>query len=129
MVTRRLLLTLVSVSLGTVLAVPAHGTSNIFRTNHLTFSGPVGLPGVTLAGGTYIFERAVDTNADVVVVRSLDRARVYYLGSTQPTVRPAGLAADRVVTFSEPRRGAPPQIAAWYPQNETLGRAFVYPSQ
>ena len=26
------------------------------KTNHLTFSGPVGLPGVTLPGGTYAFE-------------------------------------------------------------------------
>ena len=69
------------------------------------------------------------TGADVLVVRSLDRTRVYDLGSTQPIVRPVGLAADRMVTFGEPRRGGPPQITAWYPQNETLGRAFVYPAR
>ena len=127
MVSRRLLLTsLCALALGAAVGVPVQGTSNILHTNHLTFSGPVGLPGVTLPGGSYIFERAVVTNNDVVVVRSIDRRRVYYLGSTQPIPRPTGLGSNRMVTFGESNRDAPPPITAWYPGGESLGHAFVY---
>ena len=82
---------------------------------------------MTLPGGSYIFERAVPTNNDVVVIRSVDRTRVYYLGSTQPIERPSDPGGNRAVTFAEPRRGAAPLITAWYPKGESLGRAFVYP--
>lgn len=130
MVTRTwLLISLCALTLGTALTVPVHGAPNILHTNHLTFSGPVGLPGVTLPGGSYVFERAVATSNDVVVVRSLDRTRVYYLGSTLPITRPSGLAADRRVTFGEPNRGGLAPITAWYPDGERLGHAFVYRSR
>src|SRR5262245_20282823 len=119
MVTRRLLLTSwCALMLGLGFGVPVQGASNLLHTNVLTFSGPVGLPGVSLPGGSYIFERAVQTNNDVVVVRSLERTRVYYLGSTQPIPRPNDLATDHRVTLGEPRRGAPPPITAWYPSGE-----------
>jgi hypothetical protein len=85
MVTRKSALTaLVALVLGSGLSVPVHGVPNVLHTNNLTFSGPVGLPGVTLPGGTYIFERVVATNPDAVVVRSLDRTHVYYMGTTVP---------------------------------------------
>lgn len=128
MVTRKsVVAALGALVLGSSLSVPAYGTSATnLHTNHLTFSGPVALPGVTLPGGTYIFERVVASNPDVVVVRSFDRSKVYYMASTQPTLRPAWLDPIGIVTFGEGRIGAAPPIAAWYPSGEQVGHAFVY---
>ena len=51
-------------TMGLVLTVPMHGAEVALRTNYLTFSGPVALPGVTLQAGTYIFERVVETEPE-----------------------------------------------------------------
>ncbi|MGE0460280.1 MAG: hypothetical protein AB7Q16_02825 [Vicinamibacterales bacterium] len=127
MVKRTLLLTAFgALILGCVLVVPMHGEVNTLSTNHLTFSGPVSLPGVTLSAGTYVFERAVSTNPDVVVVRNAERSKVFYLGSTMRASRPAGGRRDLAITFGEAARGVPPPITAWYPIGEETGHAFVY---
>jgi hypothetical protein len=128
MVTRKSVLAAIgALALGSSLSVPVQGTvATNLHTNHLTFSGPVALPGVTLPGGTYIFERVVPTNPDVVVVRSLDRTRVLYMASTDRVLRPEWLDTERAVVFGEARRDAPPPIAAWYPVGERMGHAFIY---
>jgi len=70
------------------------------RTNYITFSKPVRLPGVVLTPGTYIFELPDPMGAnDVVSVSSRDRHRVYYTGFTFTVPRPAGLPHDRIVSF------------------------------
>ena len=104
-----------------------HGTES--RNTHadlLTFSGPVRLPGVTLAAGSYMFERVEPTNPDVIVVRSGDRTRKYYMGWTNRVEKPAHLSADRLVALGEARPGTPPPVTAWYPQGELRGHAFIY---
>jgi hypothetical protein len=127
MVKRSLLLTAFgALILGCVLVVPTHGEVNTLSTNYLTFSGPVALPGVTLSAGTYVFERAVATNPDVVVVRNAERSQVLYLGSTMRASRPSGMRRDLSITFGEAARGTPPPIAAWFPLGEPTGHAFVY---
>jgi len=113
-------------ALGVVLTVPMHGAEVAHRTNYLTFSGPVALPGVTLDAGTYIFERVVDTEPDVIVVRDRDRSKVYYMAFTERTARPAGMKHDQTVSFGEARAGTPPPIAAWYPLGSRSGHRFVY---
>jgi hypothetical protein len=73
------------------------GQSGIDRrepNNHLTFSGPVGLPGVTLPGGTYTFEM-IPLHSDIVRVLSRDGLRVYFTGFTARVARPAGLSPTR----------------------------------
>lgn len=116
-----------ALALALSVSAPHPGSASTFlRTNRLTFSGPVRLPGVTLGAGTYLFERVVPTNRDVIVVRSHDGARTYFMASTQPRQRPADLPADRLVTFGETRRGEVPTITAWYPEGERVGHAFVY---
>ncbi len=95
--------------------------------NLLTFTGPVALPGVSLQAGTYTFELAdPNASADVVVVMSRDRSRVYYLGMTERVERPATLSSDKSVTFGEAPRGAPAPITAWYPIGEMRGHRFIY---
>jgi hypothetical protein len=108
-----------------VATVENAASMGLSRTNHLTFSGPVGLPGVTLARGTYTFER-VPMTPDIVRVLSHDRSHVYFTGFTRQVNRPGGLAADRVVLFAETSRGVAPRIATWYPMGGSTGREFIY---
>jgi hypothetical protein len=96
------------------------------RTNHLTFSGAVGLPGVTLARGTYTFE-TLDQHPDIVRVMSRDGSQIYFTGFTSMVPRPARLRADRPVTLLETPEGVAPRIGVWYPIGGSTGRAFTYP--
>jgi hypothetical protein len=115
-----------ALTVGLVLTVPMHGAEVDHRTNYLTFSGPVALPGVTLQAGTYIFERLIDTEPDIIVVRDRDRSKVYYMAFTHRAERPAGMSRTSAVTFAEARPGAPVPITAWYPLNSRSGHRFVY---
>ena len=113
-------------TMGLVLTVPMHGSEVGLRTNYLTFSGPVALPGVTLRAGTYIFERVVETEPDIIVVRNHDRSKVYFMAFTERTDRPAGMPRDKAVSFGESRPGTAPPITAWYPLDSRSGHRFVY---
>jgi hypothetical protein len=94
--------------------------------NRLTFSGPVALPGVVLPAGSYTFERASWDRADVIRVLSRDRRHVYFMAFTRLVQRPDGLGTDRLVTFHETPRGAPPRIDTWYPIGLSTGHQFIY---
>ena len=116
-----------AVVVGLCLTGPLQGTgANYLHTNRLTFSGPVRLPGVTLIAGSYLFERVDPTVRNVIVVRSPDRTRVFFMALTLPAERPSGLRPGAVVTLGEAGRGAVPPIEAWYPQGESQGHAFIY---
>jgi hypothetical protein len=95
--------------------------------NYLTFSGPVGLPGVTLPGGTYTFE-LIPLHPDIVRVLSRDGSRLYFTGFARQVPRPDGVNASHLVTFSETVRGVPPRIKAWYPLGVRAGHEFLYSS-
>jgi hypothetical protein len=108
-------------------AAIAHVTLN--RTMYVTFSGRVQLPGVTLDAGTYVFELADPIDAwDVVRVLSRRRDRVYFQGFTQRVERPAGLRRNQVVALGEAAKGIPAPILIWYPEGESTGRQFIYPT-
>lgn len=125
MAIRRLaLITCAAAVLG--LAVATGDASPLTTTNFLTFSGDVGLPGVTLSRGNYAFE-VYDLNPDIVRVLSRDRSRVYFTGFTRQVARPAGMDAHRTVTFAETARGVPPRVQTWYPVGKVSGRQFIYP--
>jgi len=127
MVNRKSVLTACSAAI-VVLVMTASGDAwvNSSRTNHLTFTGPVALPGVTLARGTYIFEVASPTSLDVVRVLSGDRSKVYFMGLTTQIQRPGGMPPDRLVSLGEVAAGMPPPITAWYPLGESAGHQFIY---
>ena len=102
--------------------------SAVNKTMRITFSQPVRLPGVALGAGTYLFEVPDPERAwDVVQVLSKDRSQVYFMGFTQIVERPAGLSRNQVVSLGESVQGAPIPIKAWYPDNESTGRQFIYP--
>jgi hypothetical protein len=115
-----------AVAVGTVAALSAAAVlSN--RLEYLTFSGPVGLPGVTLAGGTYAFEVANPVaSADIIRVRNRATNEVVFLGFTHRAERPRGMRGDRSVLLGESPRGVAAPILAWYPTGDLLGHEFVY---
>lgn len=115
-----------ALALGLALTVPTQGSEVSLHTNYFSFDRAVGLPGVELAPGTYIFERAEATNQDIVVVRDRARTKVYFLGSTNRVERPRQLGRGSAITLGEARTGAAPPIAVWYPLDASRGHAFIY---
>ena len=95
-------------------------------TNNLTISNPVGLPGVTLTAGTYVFEAGMGgMDRNIVRVLSPNRQRLFYQGFTVPITRRFD-AEKSVLTFGESTNGAPAPIIAWYPVGSNSGHAFKY---
>jgi hypothetical protein len=117
---------LAALAVGLLLSVPTLGSEASLHTNYFHFDRAVGLPGVELAPGTYIFERAEATNQDVVVVRDRARTRVYFLGATNRVDRPRHLARGSAITLGEARPGVAPPIAVWYPLDSSRGHGFIY---
>ena len=106
--TRRGMLAVMGALALVVLAAAAPGDAGVDtnRTTQLTFSKPFSLPGVTLAAGTYIFERAApETAIEIVRVSSRDRRFIYYTGFTELVEKPRGLASP--VAFGEAPAGSP----------------------
>jgi len=96
------------------------------KTTHITFSGPVSLPDVSLPAGTYLF-RFVDLNASSVLqVLSEDGKTPYAMLNTIPIERTKEAAEkEQIVTFKEAPADAPPAIGAWF-YDETVGCEMIY---
>jgi hypothetical protein len=127
MFTRKTALMACSAALVGLVVVSSGDAASIVlsRTNHLTFNGPVGLPGVTLPRGTYTFE-LIALDPHIVRVQSRDGSQVYFTGFVQQVDRPLGLASERAVTFAEMPRDVAPRIETWYPIGMAVGQKFVY---
>jgi hypothetical protein len=103
------------------------------RKTVMTFSGPVEIPGVHLAGwgvlpaGTYVF-KIVDSASDrhIVQIFSKDERTVYATILAIPNYRLK--ATDKtVVTFRERPAGQPEALRAWFYPGREWGEEFVYP--
>jgi hypothetical protein len=95
--------------------------------DRLTFSRVTALPGVTLAAGEYIFERASEDNgANVVRVRDATRSAVRFLGYTHEVRRPNRDTSKGFVELGEASPGQPAPIKVWYPGGRDRGYAFVW---
>ena len=101
-------------------------SDSLHKATHLTFSGPVSLPNVTLPAGTYMF-RFVDVNGtDVLQVLSDDGNTAYAMFNTIPIARAKSDSANApIVTFKETPAGAPAAIDAWF-FDDTAGCEVVY---
>lgn len=117
--------TLAAVAMTLLVGATGHGWG-FDHENRVNFTGPVALPGVVLPAGTYSFDVASPTALDVVVVRSADRGRVYYMGFTKTTSRPRKMSRSMPIAFAERPANQPPAIAAWYEVNDTVGHEFIY---
>src|SRR5947207_8214146 len=103
------------------------------RKTTITFSGPVEIPGVHLAGwgvlpaGTYVF-KIMDSQSDrhIVQIFSKDEKTVYATILAIPNYRLQ--ATDKtVVTFRERPAGQPEALRAWFYPGRNWGEEFVYP--
>ena len=93
----------------------------------LTFSGPVQIPGATLAAGTYVFKLAdISGNRHVVQVFDKDEKKIYatILAIPDQKLEPSD---EPVVLFAERPAGVPQAVKAWFYPGETIGNEFVYP--
>ena len=97
------------------------------RINHLTFGGPVALPGVVLDAGVYTFESGIGGGPlDLVRVTTRNGQEILYSGFTTLVDRPAGRATGPLVSMGEAPAGSPAPILAWYPAGSTTGHEFRY---
>jgi hypothetical protein len=93
----------------------------------LTFSGPVQIPGATLAEGTYVFKLA-DLQGNRHVVQVFDKAEKKIYGTILAIPDERLKPEDKpVVLFAERPAGTPQAIRAWFYPGETIGNEFVYP--
>ncbi len=93
-----------------------------FNDHFVTFSGPVQIPDVTLAAGTYKFSIV---SPSLVQVSSVDRGQVG-LFFTAPVQR-LQASADYEMTLVPTGEKSPRRIAKWFVPNQTLGFEFLYP--
>ena len=111
--------------LATITPAPA-GAETIDKLANLTFTGPVQVPGATLAAGTYRFRLAnPESSRNIVQVLSHDGSSVYAMFYTMPDVR-TEVTDDAVVTFKETPAGVPPVVRSLFYGDEHTGYEFLY---
>jgi hypothetical protein len=92
--------------------------------HHLTFSGPVALPGVSLAPGTYIFRKPAN---NVLQVTNAKRVP-YAMLMTRPISRTGRTDRYEVVLGAPLTDGSPRRIEAWFAAGDSTGQALTYPA-
>lgn len=102
----------------TVAAEAVKGAANDY---FVTLSGPVHLPDVTLAAGTYVFKLL---DSSMIQVGSTDRSEVYTMFFTTPVQR-RGTEEDYEVTLVARGATAPPRVKEMF-LGRTLGFEPVY---
>jgi hypothetical protein len=103
------------------------------RKTVITFSGPVEIPGVHLAGwdvlpaGTYVF-KILDSQSDRHVVQIFNKEETKVLAAILAIPNYRLRAADKtVMTFRERPAGEPEALRAWFYPGRNYGEEFVYP--
>lgn len=121
------------IALMSAVLVPSARADDSNSKTVITFSGPVEIPGVHLAGwgvlpaGTYIF-KILDSQADrhIVQISNKQETTVYATILAIPNYRLK--ATDKtVITFSERPAGQPEALRAWFYPGKNWGEEFVYP--
>ena len=116
-------------AVATLVAVGARADEND-RLTYLTFSGPVQLPGVTLAAGTYTFKLA-DLSGSKHVVHVMTKEESPKLITTLMTIPNQRLepVKDTFIMFQERPAGMPQAMQAWFYPGRSIGEEFIYPKQ
>src|ERR1700720_1400801 len=125
--------TVCSFALASVIFAPSARADDWNRKTTITFSAPVEIPGVHLAGwgvlpaGTYVF-KILDSASDrhIVQIFSKDELTIYATILAIPNYRLK--ATDKtVMTFRERPAGQPEALRAWFYPGHNWGEEFVYP--
>jgi hypothetical protein len=116
-------------AVATLVTVGARADEND-RLTYLTFSGPVQLPGVTLAAGTYTFKLA-DLSGSKHVVHVMTKEDSPKLITTLMTIPNERLdpVKDTYIMFQERPAGMPQAMKAWFYPGRSIGEEFIYPKQ
>ena len=104
------------------ITVPGTVQGGITGEHHLTFSGPVALPGVSLSPGTYIFRRPA-TN---VLQVSNARREPYAMVMTTSATRTSKTDSYEIVLGPPLAAGSPRRIEAWFAPGEASGQQLLY---
>ena len=121
------------IALMSSLLAPSARADDWNRKTAVTFSNPVEIPGVHLAGwgvlpaGTYVF-KMLDSQSDrhIVQIFNKDETTIYATILAIPNYRLK--ATDKmVITFSERPAGEPEALRAWFYPGKNWGEEFVYP--
>ncbi len=112
---------------------PAAKADEWNRKTTVTFSGPVEIPAVHLAGwgvlpaGTYVF-KILDSQADrhIVQIFNQDETVCYATIMAIPNFR-LQVTDKTVITFRERPAGQPEALRAWFYPGRQYGEEFVYP--
>ncbi len=116
-------------------AVPGTQAAAWDRKTVFTFSAPVEIPGVHLAGwgvlpaGTYVF-KILDSQSDrhIVQIFNKEETQIYATILAIPNFRLK--ATDKtVMTFRERPAGQPEALRAWFYPGRNWGEEFVYPKE
>ena len=125
--------TVCCVALMSAVLAPGAKADDYNRKTTITFSGPVEIPAVHLAGfsvlpaGTYVF-KILDSESDrhIVQIFSKDEKTIYATILAIPNYRLK--ATDKtVITFRERPAGEPEALRAWFYPGRNWGDEFVYP--
>jgi hypothetical protein len=118
--------------MGAILA-PGARADDWNRKTVITFSAPVEIPGVHLAGwgvlpaGTYVF-KILDSLSDrhIVQIFNKDETTIYATILAIPNYR-LQATDETVITFRERPAGEPEALRAWFYPGRNWGEEFVYP--
>jgi hypothetical protein len=111
------------------IVAPAARADEHDKLTYFTFSGPVQIPGHTLAAGTYMFKLADSpSNRHIVQVFNKDGSKLYATILAIPDQR-LDPAEKPVVMFKETPAGSPSAVRAWFYPGNTIGDEFVYPKE
>jgi hypothetical protein len=106
----------------------AHAQSTFHRITHVTFSGPVEIPGRILPAGEYVFQLNVLPSNETSIVEIRDQKGENVLATllTIPDYRmtPTG---KTVILFNERAGDSPAALRAWFYPGENYGHEFAYP--
>jgi len=95
----------------------------------VTCSGVVGIPGMDLPPGKYVF-RLVDSssNRNIVQILNAQQDKVFATLLTIPDYRPKA-TSKTVITFGENCPGLPEHLKVWFYPGDLMGNRFVYPKE
>jgi hypothetical protein len=119
--------------MGGAILVPVAKADDWNKKSVITFSDPVEIPGVHLAGwgvlpaGTYVF-KILDSQSDrhIVQIFNQDETTIYATILAIPNYRLK--ATDKtVIAFRERPAGEPEALRAWFYPGRNWGEEFVYP--
>ena len=104
------------------------GRANDFdKLTYFTFSGPVQIPGATLAAGTYEFKLVnPGSGHNVGMVSSRNGKTVYAQFFMTPSLFRHHVDGNPLIVFRETKLGVPPAIRGWFYGDEEVGFEFMY---